>query len=343
MSGQLTDLKNRALADFAAADGLRALEDCKVAIFGKKGELTGLLKQLGGMAAEERPAFGAAVNQVRQELEAAMEARKSELAAAALSARLANERIDVTMPGKRRKRGRLHPMSLIMNDIIAIFMGMGYKIAQGPDIETNYYNFDALNIPPEHPARGDSDTFYTEGGFVLRTQTSPVQVRTMEANCQNLPIAIIAPGKTFRADEADATHTPVFHQCEGLVIDRGLTMGDLKGTLLAFARELFGGDTRVRFRPHYFPFTEPSAEMDASCFVCAGKDAHCRVCRGEGWIELLGCGMVHPRVLDMSGIDPAVYSGFAFGMGLERLAMQRFAVPDLRLFFENDVKFLQQF
>ena len=243
------------------------------------------------------------------------------------------------MPGKKEKCGHKHPMSTVIDEISDIFMGMGYEVAEGPEVEKDYYNFEALNIPADHPAKDEQDTFYISNDILLRTQTSPVQVRTMEKG--NLPIRVICPGTVYRADEVDATHSPVFHQLEGLVIDKGITMGDLKGALATFAKELFGEDTKVRFRPHHFPFTEPSAEMDVSCFACGGKG--CRVCKGEGYIEVLGCGMVHPKVLKMSGIDPEVYSGFAFGMGLERVAMQRYGITDLRLLFENDVKFLKQF
>jgi phenylalanyl-tRNA synthetase alpha chain len=259
---------------------------------------------------------------------------------AALNERILLEKIDVTMPGEKiRPLGHKHPITLVIDEIKDIFMGMGYEIAEGPDIELDYYNFEALNIPENHPAKDEQDTFYVDGGFVLRSQTSSVQVRTMETH--ELPIRIIAPGRVFRSDEVDATHSPVFHQLEGLVIDENITMSDLKGVLNVFAKALLGENTEVRFRPHHFQFTEPSAEMDVSCFVCGGKG--CRTCKQTGWIELLGCGMVHPRVLEMSGIDPKKYSGFAFGMGLERIAMQRFNIPDLRLMYENDVRFLKQF
>jgi phenylalanyl-tRNA synthetase alpha chain len=256
-----------------------------------------------------------------------------------MNKKIAVEKIDVTMPGKKNKPGNKHPMTKVMDDLKQIFIGMGYEIAEGPDIETDYYNFEALNTPKTHPARDEQDTFYAEGGFVLRTATSPVQVRVMEKG--NLPIRIIAPGRVYRSDEVDATHSPTFHQLEGLVIDKGITMGDLKGSLEAFAKELFGSRTKVRFRPHYFPFTEPSAEMDASCFSCGGSG--CRICKHTGFIELLGCGMVHPKVLRMSGIDDKIYSGFAFGMGLERVAMQKYGIADLRLLYENDMRFLRQF
>ena len=253
--------------------------------------------------------------------------------------KLKAETIDVTMPGRTCSCGHNHPMSIVIDEISDIFIGMGYEIAEGPDVEKDYYNFEALNIPADHPAKDEQDTFYINADILLRTQTSPVQVRTMEKG--KLPIRVICPCAVYRSDEVDATHSPVFHQLEGLVVDKGITMGDLKGALAVFAKELFGENVKVRFRPHHFPFTEPSAEMDVSCFACGGKG--CRVCKGEGYIELLGCGMVHPKVLKMSGIDPEEYSGFAFGMGLERVAMQRYGITDLRLLFENDMKFLKQF
>lgn len=296
---------------------------------------------MGGLSKEERPIIGQLANEVRTEIENALETAKISLAAKEQEIKMSEESIDVTMPGKKRVLGHKHPMTNVINNIKDIFIGMGYEIAEGPEVETAYYNFEALNIPKEHPARDEQDTFYINGlgDFLLRTQTSPMQVRVMEK--RKLPIKIIAPGRVYRADEVDATHSPIFHQLEGLVIDKGITMGDLKGALAEFAKELFGEDTKVRFRPHHFPFTEPSAEMDASCFACGGKG--CRVCKDSGWIEVLGCGMVHPKVLEMAGIDPKVYSGFAFGMGLERVTMQKYAISDLRLLFENDVKFLKQF
>lgn len=341
----MEQIKREAAEGIRAAGGVKELEELRVALLGKKGRLTGILKGMGRLSAEERPALGQLANEARDFIEGGISAAKAELSRKATLARLAAETIDVTLPGKARARGHYHPMTTAMEELKRIFLGMRYEIAEGPDIETEYYNFDALNIPSDHPARDEQDTFYVEGkdadggGFALRTATSPVQARTMERG--RLPIRMICPGQVFRADEVDATHSPVFHQMEGLVVDKGVTFGDLKGALMVFAREFLGEDTRARFRPHYFPFTEPSAEMDVSCFKCGG--AGCNVCKGEGWIEVLGCGMVHPRVLEMRGIDPAVYSGFAFGMGLERIAMLRGAISDMRLLFENDVNFLNQF
>jgi len=339
MKEKLQDIMQLAAEKLQVVDSIKALEELRVTLLGKKGELTQILKGMGALSAEERPVVGQLANDAREFIEAKLEEAKTALAGAARSAQLAMETIDVTMPGKTPELGHKHPMTNVIDEIKRIFIGMGYEIAEGPDVETDYYNFEALNIPANHPAKDEQDTFYVEGGFVLRTQTSPVQVRTMEKG--KLPIRIIAPGKVFRADEVDATHSPVFHQLEGLVIDKNITMGDLKGALEVFANELFGEGTKVRFRPHHFPFTEPSAEMDVACFACGGKG--CRVCKDEGWIEVLGCGMVHPRVLEMSGIDPKVYSGFAFGMGLERIALQRYRISDMRLLFENDMKFLTQF
>ncbi|MBQ9605356.1 MAG: phenylalanine--tRNA ligase subunit alpha [Firmicutes bacterium] len=341
MKEKLTQIKEAAAARLLEAADLKALDAIRVDILGKKGELTQILKGMGALSPEERPKVGQLVNQVRAEVEEMLSNAVSELHAKEQAAKLAMETIDVTMPGKAPELGHLHPMTNVIENIKNIFIGMGYEIAEGPEVEEAYYNFEALNIPKDQPARDEQDTFYVEGegDFLLRTQTSPMQVRVMETG--KLPIRMIAPGRVYRSDEVDATHSPVFHQLEGLVIDKGITMGDLKGALAVFAKELFGEDTKVRFRPHHFPFTEPSAEMDASCFACGGKG--CRVCKDSGWIEVLGCGMVHPKVLEMCGIDSKVYSGFAFGMGLERVAMQKYAISDLRLLFENDTKFLKQF
>ena len=340
MREKLDSIKADALKTLEEITDLKALEDLRLKLFGKKGDLTAALKGLSELSKEERPAAGQMVNDVRAYLEDMVGRRQKDLAKAALSMSLKIETIDVTMPGKRPyDLGHKHPMTLVTDEIKNIFIGLGYEIAEGPEIEEDYYNFEALNIPKNHPARDEQDTFYVEGGFVLRTQTSPVQIRTMEK--QKPPIKIIAPGRVYRSDEVDATHSPVFHQLEGLVVDKGITMGDLKGALEVFAKELFGSNTRVRFRPHHFPFTEPSAEMDVSCFACGGSG--CRVCKQSGWIELLGCGMVHPKVLAGCGIDPDIYTGFAFGMGLERAAMQRYNIADLRLLYENDVRFLKQF
>ena len=341
MKEKLSQIKELAASRLSQAADLKALDAIRVDILGKKGELTQILKGMGALSPEERPKMGQMVNSVRAEIESMLEKSVSELRAKEQAAKLKLETIDVTMPGKVPEMGHLHPMTTVIENIKSIFIGMGYEIAEGPEVEEAYYNFEALNIPKEHPARDEQDTFYIEGegDFLLRTQTSPMQVRVMESG--KLPIRMIAPGRVYRSDEVDATHSPVFHQLEGLVIDKGITMGDLKGALAVFAKELFGEDTKVRFRPHHFPFTEPSAEMDASCFACGGKG--CRVCKDSGWIEVLGCGMVHPKVLEMSGIDSTTYSGFAFGMGLERVAMQKYAISDLRLLFENDTKFLKQF
>jgi len=311
----------------------------RVGFLGKKGELTAILKGMGSLPDGERPAIGKLANDARVFIENKLNETKTFLSDQIKQKQFENEKIDVTIPGKIRRTGSKHPMTIVIDDIKNIFIGMGYEIADGPDVETDYYNFEALNIPEGHPAKDEQATFYVEGGFVLRTQTSSVQIRTMEK--MKPPIRIIAPGRTYRSDYIDATHSPIFHQVEGLVVDKDITLGDLQGALAVFAKELLGSETRVRFRPHHFAFTEPSAEMDITCFVCGGTG--CRVCKESGWIELLGCGMVHPRVLERVGIDPGEFSGFAFGMGIERVAMARFDIPDIRLLFENDVRFLKQF
>ena len=341
MKEKLPQIKNLAIEKLNKTSDLKVLEEIRVEILGKKGELTSILKGMGSLSSEERPIIGQLANEVRTAIEEKIDSIKKSLLAKEQEIKLKAEKIDVTMPAKTKKLGNKHPMTQVIDDIKNIFIGMGYEIAEGPEVETAYYNFEALNIPKNHPARDEQDTFYIDGlgDFVLRTQTSPVQIRVMEN--KEMPIKIVAPGRVYRSDEVDATHSPVFHQLEGLVIDKNITMGDLKGALTVFAKELLGEDTKVRFRPHHFPFTEPSAEMDASCFACGGKG--CRVCKNSGWIELLGCGMVHPKVLEMAGIDPKEYSGFAFGMGLERVTMQKYAITDLRLLFENDIKFLEQF
>ena len=340
MKEVLEKIRSDAANALAGLDDLKSLEEVRLKLFGKKGELTAALKSLGVLSKEERPAMGQMINEVRAELEKRLALKQEELSVMAMNMALKAETLDVTMPGKSPyELGRRHPLTMVTDELKDIFTGLGYEVAEGPEIEEEYYSFEALNIPPHHPARDEQDTFYVEGGFVLRTATSPVQVRTMES--RKPPIKIIAPGRVFRKDEVDATHSPMFHQLEGLVVDKGITMGDLKGALSLFARELLGAQVKTRFRPHYFPFTEPSAEMDISCFACEGNG--CRICKDSGWIELLGCGMVHPKVLSMSGIDPAIYTGFAFGMGLERLAMQRYNISDLRLLYENDVRFLKQF
>ncbi len=318
---------------------LQELQDLKVKYLGKKGEVTSMLKGLGSMNPEERPIFGQKVNKLREELEKMVERREREVKEKLLEQRLQKEKIDVTMPGKNIELGSTHPITQIIEEVKEIFLGMGYSVADGPEIETTYYVFDQLNTPPDHPARDLQDTFYVTDDVILRTQTSSVQIRTMES--QKPPIKIICPGAVYRSDTPDATHSPVFHQIEGLVVDKNITMSDLKGTLEMFAKNCLGPNTKIRFRPHHFPYTEPSAEADVSCFVCGGKG--CRVCKQEGWIELLGCGMVHPKVLENCNIDPNEYSGFAFGFGVERIAMAKFGIDDLRLLYENDVRFLRQF
>lgn len=339
MKEALERIRLQAAETFHAAVDGKELEDLRVRFLGKKGELTAILKQMGKLSNEERPVIGQLANDVRTAIESALEKRSEELRAKMLELQLAHETLDVTMPGTPVHAGRSHPLSLVLREVEEIFMGMGFDIASGPEVETDYYNFEALNIPKGHPARDTQDTFYVSDNVVLRTQTSPVQIRVMEK--QKPPIRIISPGRVYRSDAVDATHSPVFHQIEGLVVDKGVTMADLKGTLEIFAKRLYGEDVQVRFRPHHFPFTEPSAEMDAMCFACHGEG--CRLCKGEGWIEILGCGMVHPKVLQTCGIDPEEYSGFAFGMGLERIVMRRFNIADLRLFYENDLRFLNQF
>lgn len=321
------------------AKDIATLEQIRIKYLGKKGELTAVLKGMGKLSKEERPVIGALANEVRLKLETELEEKRAQISKAMEEAKLKNEVVDVTMPGKKAELGKLHPLTKVMNEIKDIFIGMGFSIADGPEVEYDYYNFEALNIPKNHPARDTQDTFYIEDNIVLRTQTSPMQVRVMENT--RPPIRIIAPGRVYRSDSVDATHSPVFHQIEGLVVDKNVTMADLKGTLEMFTKSLYGEQTKVRFRPHHFPFTEPSAEMDVSCFVCGGKG--CSVCKGEGWIEILGCGMVHPKVLSNCNIDPEIYSGFAFGIGLERIAMRKYDIDDLRLFFENDQRFLNQF
>jgi len=339
MKDDLLKIKTKVMEELKVCKDSKTLEDIRVAIFGKKGELTHFLRGMSALDEKQRPIVGQMVNDLREEITEALNSKKSMILKEEQQSKMAQETLDITLPGKKPSFGYMHPMAVVIDELSRIFMGMGYEIAHGPDIETDYYNFEALNIPKNHPAKDEQDTFYTDGSFLLRTQTSPVQIRKMKEG--KLPIAIIAPGKVFRADEVDATHSPVFHQLEGLVIDKGISMAHLKGALTTFAHELFGKDTNIRFRPHHFPFTEPSAEMDISCFGCGGKG--CRICKNEGYIELLGCGMVHRNVLENCGIDPLVYSGFAFGMGLERLAMQKYKIEDMRLLFENDINFLMQF
>jgi len=341
MEQKLRQLREESLSAIREAGALDALEALRVKYLGKKGELTAVLKQMGKLSAEERPVMGQLANQIREELTAAIEDGRRALSEKALEMRLAAEATDVTMPGKPVHIGRRHPLNKVINEAKEIFIGMGFTIAEGPEVELSEYNFDRLNTEEGHPARDRQDTFYFDDDdeVLLRTQTSPVQVHVMET--QPLPIRIISPGRVYRKDEVDATHSPMFHQIEGLVVDEGITFADLKGTLNELVHRLYGPDTRTRFRPHHFPFTEPSCEVDVECFECRGRG--CRVCKGEGWIELLGAGMVHPKVLEGCGIDTKKYSGFAFGVGAERMAMFRFGISDLRLMFENDTRFLEQF
>ncbi len=339
MKEQLNQILSQALGQVSSVTSQQKLEAARVKFLGKKGELTGILRGMGKLSAEERPVIGQLANEVRVQIEQAIEKAQQDMAQRLIAAKLEKEQIDVTMPGQKVLLGKQHPLNTVLHELYDIFTGMGFSIAEGPEVEYDYYNFEALNIPKNHPARDTQDTFYINDNIVLRTQTSPMQVRTMEK--QRPPIRVIAPGRVYRSDAVDATHSPVFHQIEGLVVDKGITMGDLKGTLEVFAKRLYGEDTGVRFRPHHFPFTEPSAEMDVTCFKCHGKG--CPLCKGEGYIEILGCGMVHPKVLRGCDIDPEVYSGFAFGIGLERIVMQRYKIDDLRLFYENDLRFLTQF
>ncbi len=336
MKDKLQKIREEAMRQIQSSQELSKLNEVRVAFLGKKGELTAVLKSMKDVLPEERPAVGQLVNETRAAIEEMLDETKKKLEAAELNFRLKQEVIDVTLPAKKNRIGHRHPNTIALEEVERIFIGMGYEVVEGPEIEYDYYNFEALNIPADHPAKDEQDTFYITDKILLRTQTSPVQVRTMET--RPLPIRMIAPGRVFRSDEVDATHSPSFHQIEGMVIDKNITFADLKGTLAEFARELFGKDTQVKFRPHHFPFTEPSAEVDVTCFKCG-----CRFCKGSGWIEILGCGMIHPKVLKMSGIDPQVYSGFAFGMGLERIALLKYEIDDMRLLYENDDRFLAQF
>lgn len=339
MNDKLQEIREKAIAQIQEAKDLDALNQIRISVLGKKGELKQIMNGMKDVAPEDRPKFGQLVNTARQAIEEKLEEAKKAMEAEAMKQKLSFEKIDVTLPARKHKIGKAHPNTTTLEEVERIFTGMGFSVVEGPEVEKDYYNFEALNIPANHPAKDEQDTFYITKDILLRTQTSPVQVREMEKG--NLPIRMIAPGRVFRADEVDATHSPSFHQIEGMVIDKGITMADLKGTLQQFVQELFGKDTKVKFRPHHFPFTEPSAEMDVSCFKCGGKG--CRFCKGEGWIEILGCGMVHPRVLKMSGIDPEVYSGFAFGIGLERITLLKDEIDDMRLLYENDIRFIGQF
>ena len=340
MEQELKALRQTAAAEISQAADLEQLNACRVKYLGKKGLLTGALRGMGALSPEERPRIGQIVNDIREELETAIEKSNELLKQQALTQRLASERIDVTLPGRCRVPGHKHPLTMTLDRIKESFLRMGFDVAEGPEVEQDYYNFEALNLPKDHPARDMQDSFYITPEFLLRTHTSPVQVRTMQAAEPGQPVKIIAPGKVYRRDY-DATHSPMFHQVEGLVVDKGIRFSDLKGTLELFIHDIFGSDVRVRFRPSFFPFTEPSAEVDISCVICGGKG--CRVCSNTGWLEILGSGMVHPRVLEMSHFDPALVSGFAFGMGVERIAMLVYGIDDLRLFFENDLRFLSQF
>lgn len=339
MKEKLSKIMEEAMAQIDESGQLDKLNDIRVAFLGKKGELTSVLKSMKEVAPEDRPKIGQMVNEARNTIEKRLEERRAFFEKKMMEEKVKSETIDVTLPGKRAVLGHRHPNTITLEEVENIFIGMGYQVVEGPEIEFDYYNFEALNIPADHPAKDEQDTFYITKDILLRTQTSSVQVHEMEKG--KLPIRMIAPGRVFRSDEVDATHSPSFHQIEGLVIDKNITFADLKGTLAEFARELFGEETKVKFRPHHFPFTEPSAEMDVSCFKCGGSG--CRFCKGEGWIEILGCGMVHPNVLKMSNIDPDAYTGFAFGVGLERIALLKYEIDDMRLLYENDIRFLKQF
>ena len=339
MKEKLEQIRNEALSQVQECAEVDRLTQIRVNFLGKKGKLTDILKSMKDVAPEDRPKVGQLVNETRAEIEKVFDEAQKKLEKVLREAQMKSEVIDVTLPAKKNSVGHKHPNTIAREEVENIFIGMGYEVVEGPEIETDYYNFEALNIPADHPAKDEQDTFYINDKFLLRTQTSGTQVHVMEKG--KLPIRMIAPGRVFRSDEVDATHSPSFHQIEGLVIDKHITFADLTGTLAEFAKELFGQDTKVRFRPHHFNFTEPSAEMDVSCFKCGGSG--CRFCKGTGWIEILGCGMVHPNVLKMSKIDPEKYSGFAFGIGLERIALLKYEIDDMRLLYENDVRFLKQF
>jgi phenylalanyl-tRNA synthetase alpha chain len=339
MKEKLQSIKEQALSKIAEAQDINLLNDIKVSILGKKGELTQVLKSMKDVAPEDRPKVGQMVNETRANIEAKLEEKMKSINSAMRAEKMKRETIDVTLPGVKKIDGHRHPNQIALEDLERVFIGMGYEIVSGPEIEYDKYNFELLNIPANHPAKDEQDTFYITKDILLRTQTSPVQARIMEQG--KLPIRILSPGRVFRSDEVDATHSPSFHQVEGLVVDKGITMADLKGTLDQFAKEFFGEKTKTKFRPHHFPFTEPSAEMDVECVICGGKG--CRLCKGSGWLEIMGCGMVDPNVLKEVGYDSEEVSGFAFGMGIERIAMLRHGIGDLRAFFENDMRFLRQF
>lgn len=339
MQDIIKQIFENASEEIKAAQTEQEIEAVRIKYLGKNGELTKILKQMGKLSPEERPVVGQLANKVRQDIEKAITDAKNVMKEKALQQQLEAERVDITMPGNKRKIGGLHPLNIVLNDLIDFFVSMGFDVVDGPEVETDYYNFEALNIPADHPARDMQDTFYIGDNLLLRTQTSAAQIRTMEN--QKPPIKIISPGRVYRSDEVDATHSPVFHQIEGLVVDKNITMCDLKGTLEEFVHEIYGSDTKLRFRPSFFPFTEPSVEVDVSCSECGGRG--CSICKDSGWIEILGAGMVHPKVLSICGIDPQVYSGFAFGVGLDRLTTTRYKISDIRLLFENDIRFLEQF
>ena len=339
MQDQLKAIREHVIEELKSVQDSNALEQLRVRVLGKKGELTAILRGMGKVPAEERPAIGRIVNETREKLESAIDETAAALRAREKDFRLRREAIDVTLPGTKRVAGSLHPMNIVLEDLLTIFTGMGFEAVEGPEIEYDRFNFELLNVPKNHPARDAQDTFYIDDNVVLRSQTSPVQARIMTT--RKPPIRIISPGRVYRADEVDATHSPVFHQIEGLVIDENISIADLKGTLDTFAKRLYGMGVSTRFRPSFFPFTEPSAEVDLTCASCGGKG--CRMCKGTGWIEVLGAGMVNPKVLDMCGIDSKKYSGFAFGMGIERLTILKYNVPDMRYLYENDLRFLKQF
>ena len=339
MKDKLKKILDDAMTQIDSSEHLDRLNEIKVSFLGKKGELTSVLKAMKDVAPEDRPKVGQLVNEARKAIEEKLDEKRGIFEKAVLEEKLKSETIDVTLPGKKLAMGHSHPNTITLEEVEDIFVGMGYEVVEGPEVEYDYYNFEALNIPDNHPAKDEQDTFYITKDILLRSQTSSVQVHEMEKG--KLPIRMIAPGRVFRSDEVDATHSPTFHQIEGLVIDKNITFADLKGTLQEFAKRLFGEDTKVKFRPHHFQFTEPSAEMDVTCFKCGGKG--CRFCKGSGWVEILGCGMVHPHVLEMSGIDPEEYTGFAFGVGLERITLFKYEIDDMRLLYENDTRFLKQF
>ena len=339
MKEKIAQIQELLRNELGACESMQALDALRVKVLGKKGELTALLRGMGQLSPEERPAAGQMINDAREKMTAMLEEKLSALKKLEQQAALRRETIDVTQPCVMPAAGSEHPLTLVMNELVDCFTGMGFEVVEGPEVELDHFNFELMNIPKNHPARDAQDTFYIDDNIVLRTHTSPMQARTMLS--RKPPIRIICPGRVYRADEVDATHSPVFHQMEGLVVDKDVTMADLRGTLNAFAERLYGKGITTRFRPSFFPFTEPSAEVDLTCVNCHGKG--CRVCKGTGWIEVLGCGMVNPKVLEMCGIDSTVYSGFAFGIGLERIAMQRYSIPDMRLLYEGDMRFLGQF